>query len=478
LLFNDPVFLFLFLPVVLIGYYIACSYRLQRVAIWWLLVASVAFYVYDDVGRLMPLIAGSIALNHVAGTLLRRKRSAVILAAGVGANLVLLGYFKYAQFFAENVAALAGRGAPTLAIVLPIGISFYTFTQIAFVVDVYRGHAGRYRLSDYALFVTIFPHLVAGPILRHNETVPQFERAGDGTVDPALMASGWAWFALGLGKKVLFADSLAPYADALFSAADRGAVLSSPEAWLGTLAYSLQLYFDFSGYSDMAIGLALMIGFAFPLNFNSPYKAASLIDFWRRWHMTLSSFLRDYLYIPLGGNRRGELRRYVNLMVTMVLGGLWHGASWNFILWGAMHGAGLALNYAWRAAAGRWGVIVHSPLGRIVTMAFVVLAWVPFRAESIPSAMRVWDAMIAFRTGGSLFPAGDMAPYAWVGLLGLIALAAPNTQEILGKAAERSPWRGFEWRPSLPWAVAVGVVFGLAISRTLSQPTTFLYFRF
>ena len=477
MLFNDPVFLFLFLPVVLTGYYIACVYRVQRVAILWLLLASVAFYVYDDVTRLLPLILGSIAFNYLAGALLQQTRSPTTLAIGIGGNLVLLGYFKYAQFFADNVAAVAGVAAPALGIVLPIGISFYTFTQIAFLADVYRGHAGRYRLSDYALFVTIFPHLVAGPILRHNETVPQFERAGEGGVDPALMASGWAWFALGLGKKVLFADSLAPYADAVFKAADSGAALSLPEAWLGTLAYSLQLYFDFSGYSDMAIGLALMLGITFPLNFDSPYKATSLIDFWRRWHMTLSSFLRDYLYIPLGGNRRGRLRRYINLMITMVLGGLWHGASWNFMLWGAMHGAGLAINNAARSAAGDRGLTMPSVLARVVTLGFVVLAWVPFRAESIPSAMRVWNAMFGLRFGESIV-AGEVVPYAWVGVLGLIALIAPNTQEILGGGREPRSWRGLEWRPSLPWALAVGGVFGLAIARTLSQPTTFLYFRF
>src|SRR5688500_10702794 len=194
--------------------------------------------------------------------------------------------------------------------------------------------------------------------------------------------------------------------------------------------------------------------------------------------MTLSSFLRDYLYIPLGGNRRGELRRYVNLMITMVLGGLWHGASWNFMVWGAMHGVGLALNTAYRAAVGGRGITVPSAFGRIITVGFVVLAWVPFRADSMPSAMRVWEAMFTFRSGGSLFRAGDVTPFVWVGVLGLIALAAPNTQEILGGARDRMQWRRLEWRPSLPWAVAVGVVFGLAIARTLSQPTTFLYFRF
>ena len=243
MLFNDPVFLFLYLPVVPAGYYI----------VLWLLVASLAFYVYDDLRRLLPLILGSIGFNYLAGTLLWRKRSAALLAAGIGANLLLLGYFKYAQFFADNLAALAGVAPPALAIVLPIGISFYTFTQIAFLVDVYRGHASRYRLSDYALFVTIFPHLVAGPILRHNETVPQFERAGDGAIDPALIGVGLGVVRPRPRQNGAVCRQPRRYADAVFAAADNGAALSSPEAWLGALAYSLQLYFAFSGYSDMAI---------------------------------------------------------------------------------------------------------------------------------------------------------------------------------------------------------------------------------
>jgi alginate O-acetyltransferase complex protein AlgI len=489
LLFNDPVFLFVYLPIVLAGYYAATRYRRPRLAIWWMLLASIVFYVYDDVARLLPLITGSVVFNYVVGALLRRRRSAPILAIGIAANLILLGYFKYAQFLVETVAAIAGLGAPTLAIVLPIGISFYTFTQIAFLVDVYRGHATGYRPVDYALFVTFFPHLVAGPILRHNETVPQFERAARQPVDSARIAAGWAWFSLGLAKKALLADGIAPYADAVFSAADRGEIIASSDAWIGTLAYSLQLYFDFSGYSDMAIGLAMISGIAFPLNFNSPYKATSLIDFWRRWHMTLSSLLRDYLYIPLGGNRRGEIRRHVNLMITMVLGGLWHGASWNFVVWGALHGAGLVVNNTCRTMLGGRGITVPARAGHIATLGFVVLAWVPFRSETMASAVRVWEGLFAFRFDGSVpglperlngvpLTGGHGVAYAWLAFVGLIALAAPNTQEILGGDRGWPAWWRIQWQPTPRWAVALGVLFGLAIARTLSQPTSFLYFRF
>lgn len=476
MLFNDPVFLFVFLPIVLAGYYLASLLRLQRSAIVWMLLASVVFYAYDDARRLLPLIAGSIGFNYAVGAMLSRRRSPWVLAAGVAGNLILLGYFKYAQLLADSIASMAGVAGPTLGIVLPIGISFYTFTQIAFLVDVYRGHRAGYRLVDYALFVTFFPHLVAGPILRHNETVPQLERVGSGMIDRGQIAAGWAWLSLGLAKKVLLADSIAPYANTVFDAADAGQAIASTDAWIGTLAYSLQLYFDFSGYSDMAIGLALMAGIVFPLNFDSPYKAASLAEFWRRWHMTLSSFLRDYLYVPLGGNRRGPARRYVNLMITMVLGGLWHGASWNFAVWGAMHGAGLVVNHGCRSALARLGLTMPMRVGHLATLAFVVLAWVPFRAESMQSAARVWQALFAFSLADPRLLPGVAA--IWVGVLLSIALFAPNTQQILGRPGEPLSPPRTRWASTLPWAVATGAVLGLAVARTLSQPSTFLYFRF
>ena len=493
MLFVDPVFLFVYLPVVLAGNYLACRAGYARAAVWWTLLASVAFYIYDDAPRLLPLIAGSIAFNYAIGTLLRTRRSRLVVATGVGGNLLLLGYFKYAGFVAENVAALAGLGEPTLAIALPIGISFFTFTQIAFLVDVYRGHTARYRVADYALFVTFFPHLVAGPILRHHETVPQLERMGLSPTAAATVALGWAWFAFGLAKKVLLADGIAPYADAVFGAVEQGAAIGSIDGWLGAAAYALQLYFDFSGYSDMAIGLALMFGIAFPLNFDSPYKAASLVDFWRRWHMTLSAFLRDYLYIPLGGNRRGGLRRLVNVMITMVLGGLWHGASWNFAIWGALHGVGLICNHAARLALPQPAGRIRHYAGRAATLLFVVAAWVPFRADSLATAARLWRAMFVWQDD-VLVLAGASVAAAWVVTLGAIVLAAPNTQEMLGVPARERDGRaepgtthaaaGFEarglleWRLTPQWAVALGLLGGAAIARAMLQPTSFLYFRF
>ena len=493
MLFVDPVFLFVYLPLVLAGYYLACRARRPRAAVWWSLLASIAFYIYDDAARLLPLIAGSIAFNYAVGTLLRSHPSRLVLATGVGGNLLLLGYFKYAGFVAENVAALAGLGEPTLAIALPIGISFFTFTQIAFLVDVYRRRAARYRVADYALFVTFFPHLVAGPILRHHETVPQLARMGLAPTASATVARGWAWFAFGVAKKVLLADGIAPYADAVFDGVEQGARLGTLDAWIGTVAYGLQLYFDFSGYSDMAIGLALIFGVAFPLNFDSPYKAASLIDFWRRWHMTLSAFLRDYLYVPLGGNRRGGLRRYANVMITMVLGGLWHGASWNFAIWGAMHGVGLVFNHAARLVLPHGDGATGRYAGRLATLLFVVVAWVPFRAESLDTALRVWAAMFVWR--GDVTILAGAAAAAWIVILGTIALVAPNTQQMLGVPSADAPPADaddavrtevgalqarsqLEWRLTPGWALALGVLCGAAIARAMLQPTSFLYFRF
>ena len=475
--FNDPVFLFVYLPIVLAGYYLLSRARLHRPSIAWLLAASILFYIYDDARRLLPLIATSIAFNVIVGRRLVRTRSRAAVVVGVGGNLLLLGYFKYAQFLADSVAMAAGSSAPALAIALPIGISFYTFTQIAFLVDAYRGRAARYRLLDYALFVTIFPHLVAGPILRHDDTVPQLEQSGKQSVPMPGVVSGWAWFSFGFAKKVLLADSLAPYADGLFDAAARGDVVSAADAWGGTVAYALQLYFDFSGYSDMAIGLALMLGIRFPMNFDSPYKAASLADFWRRWHITLSTFLRDYLYIPLGGNRRGTARRYVNLLITMVLGGLWHGAAWTFVVWGALHGIGLVLNHAWVAMTRGASWRLPRAAGRSLTLLFVLCAWVPFRAESMDAAVHVWSAMFAGPAGVAL-PNLGVGALGWIALLAAIALAAPNTQQILGPVdgGAESPPR--IWTPTLRWGVATGLLFGVAVSRTFSEPTTFLYFRF
>ena len=345
MLFNSYQFIFLFLPVVLLGYFLLAS--IGNVApVIWLALASLAFYSLSN-WQFVLLLLASIAFNYAIGLLLVSTRPVrvprfAILTIGVAVDLVTLGYFKYAGFLAANLNAIFATGL-TLDVLLPVGISFYTFTQIAFLVDAYRGHVAHYALPPYALCVTYFPHLIAGPILHHGDMIPQFERAEAKRPDPHLILCGVIIFAIGLFKKTCLADDIQPLVLLAF-----GPNASTfDQAWISALAYTFQLYFDFSGYSDMAIGISLMFGIFLPVNFNSPYKATSIIDFWRRWHMTLSQFLRDYLYIPLGGNRRGPVLRYVNLAITMVLGGLWHGAAWTFVVWGALHGAYLCINHAW-----------------------------------------------------------------------------------------------------------------------------------
>src|SRR6201994_1623749 len=325
MLFNSYPFIFLFLPIALFGYF--ALGRIGNLApVIWLALASLAFYAVSN-WAFVALLLGSIAFNYLVGWLLiayrlRRGVRFAVLTAGAG-DLLVLGYFKYAGFLAANLNALFSTGF-SVNVLLPVGISFYTFTQIAFLVDAYRGNVAHYALPHYALFVSYFPHLIAGPILHHKDMIPQFERPATKRPDAHLIMCGLMIFGIGLFKKTGLADGIQPLVATAFGIGNP----SFDQAWIGALAYTFQLYFDFSGYCDMAIGISLMFGIFLPLNFNSPYKATSIIDFWRRWHMTLSRFLRDYLYIPLGGNRRGTAMRYVNLMATMALGGLWHGAAW------------------------------------------------------------------------------------------------------------------------------------------------------
>jgi D-alanyl-lipoteichoic acid acyltransferase DltB (MBOAT superfamily) len=288
---------------------------------------------------------------------------------------------------------------------------------------------------------------------------------------------GLAWFSAGLFKKVMLADSIATYVEAPMKAADGGSVTFG-DAWIGVISYTLQIYFDFSAYSDMAIGLALMMGVTFPLNFDSPYKAASLIDFWRRWHMTLSRFLRDYLYFSLGGNRKGPFRRHLNLMITMVLGGLWHGATWNFVVWGAIHGVGLLLNHLWRDISQRMGFTLPNPIGWALTILIVIFAWVPFRADTLNASVALWQSMLGLH--GFAGPSAGIqgSTIAWIVGLSAIALFAPNTQEIFALDWRAVSKTRLRWRPSASWAIVVGCLFGVAAAGMLTKPTVFLYFRF
>ncbi len=375
--------------------------------------------------------------------------------------VVLFGYF-----------ALGRRSH----ILLPVGISFYSFTQIAFLVDAYRGNVARYALPHYALFVTYFPHLIAGPILHHKDIIPQFERADAKRPDPHLILCGLIIFGIGLFKKTGLADGIQP----LVALAFGQATPSFDQAWIGALAYTFQLYFDFSAYSDMAIGMSLMFGIFLPLNFNSPYKATSIIEFWRRWHMTPSQFLRDYLYIPLGGNRRGRVLRYLNLMITMLLGGLWHGAAWTFVAWGALHGAYLCINHAWSYFAPKPGLRL-APLARlagfVLTFLAVVVAWVFFRADSMAQALSILSKMAD--PTRIVFGGAEIAKAALIALYAVIAWFLLNTQEIMAyDHRNRTVGEHLRAVPMRPWflyASAAALAFGIL---GIQQHSEFIYFRF
>lgn len=351
-----------------------------------------------------------------------------MLITGVSINLLLLGYFKYANFFVNNINEFFETGFHLENILLPLAISFFTFQQITYLVDSYKGKGKEYGFNNYCLFVTFFPQLIAGPIVHHREIMPQFENRDLYSLKTRNLSIGMTIFMLGLFKKVVLADSMAVPANEVFQAAENGVELTIFEAWVGALAYTFQLYFDFSGYSDMAIGLARMFGIILPINFYSPYKANNIIEFWRRWHITLSRFLRDYLYIPLGGNRKGELRRYSNLMLTMILGGLWHGAAWTFVWWGCLHGFYLCINHLWirvKAKICDQHLKAAFPArcgGRILTFAAVVIAWALFRAESREGIDTMYAAM--FGLNGISLP--DYLAVYLQSIAGFISLPAVN----------------------------------------------------
>jgi alginate O-acetyltransferase complex protein AlgI len=477
MLFNSPLFLFGFLPVVLAGFFLIGRYAPPWLAASWLVAASLVFYSWDNPGRLAPLIIASAIFNYSQGLLLSRMRNPLLLTFAIAVNFCLLGYFKYAGFITVNLAAL-GIPVGIEHVALPIGISFYTFTQLAFLVDTYRGDAREYNFVHYFLFVTYYPHLIAGPILHHKEMMPQFAHPGTYRLNPHHLALGLSLFGAGLFKKVVFADNLSGYADLVFQTAGNGIAMSVGQAWLGALSYTLQLYFDFSGYSDMAIGLACMMGIIFPLNFFSPYKATSIIEFWRCWHMTLSRFLRDYVYFSLGGNRKGSALRYTNLLVTMLIGGLWHGASWNFVFWGGLHGIALTLNHFWRNLAAKLRFSTPPIVGRVATLLVVIFAWVPFRAPTLSASFSIWRDMLGAGAPSAIL---DTSPWNWILVIGLsgVALFLPNTaQMFLELDKDRRISSLTARRPGWAWAAFTGAATGIAIASSFTHPSAFLYFRF
>jgi D-alanyl-lipoteichoic acid acyltransferase DltB (MBOAT superfamily) len=508
MLFNSYAFILGFLPVALLLFHGLRRAGLARSSIGLLALLSLVFYGWWNPIYLLLIVPLMLVNFALAACIVpqdgRRPRGAkLLLVLGILLNLTALGYFKYANFFVDNLNAVGGLHLLLGRVVLPIGISFFTFQKIAFLVDAYRDRIDRLNFIDYVLFVTFFPQLIAGPIVHHSEVMRQFrDRA---PVAGHTIALGVTIFTIGLAKKVLLADTAALYASPLFDAVAAGARPNALAAWGSALAYTAQLYFDFSGYSDMAIGGGLLFGIRLPVNFASPYKADSIIDFWHRWHITLSRFLREYLYVPLGGNRKGQSRRYVNLMITMLLGGFWHGAGWTFVVWGALHGLYLVVNHLWRALRGHLdggpgtSTALGRHLGQGITFVAVVVAWVFFRSEDMGTAVRMLRAMAG--SNGLGLPA-SMANL-WLGLpgargpvdsaaallvsAGLLAIAwfAPNTQELTGyvgpegaqaaQQAHRPP--AVRWQPSAGWAVAVGCLFGIALM-LLSKVSEFIYFQF
>ncbi|MEP4380484.1 MAG: MBOAT family protein [Alphaproteobacteria bacterium] len=492
MLFNSYLFIFVFLPIVLAGAVLLSRIARRDALLVWLLLSSFVFYAHWNANFLILLI-GSIVINYVLAQRIRAAGSTRVggrlLLLGIAGNLATIAYFKYANFFLENVSQVTGSAFEWTRIVLPIAISFFTFQQIAYLVDSRRGQVQPHRFIEYALFVAFFPQLIAGPIVHHSEMLGQLKRLAGPRA--ANIAIGATIFVIGLSKKVLIADPLGSFGGPVFAAADAGAPISFLAAWAGALSFTFQLYFDFSGYSDMAIGLARLFGVRLPLNFASPYKATSIIEFWRTWHITLSRFLRDYLYFPLGGNRRGPARRYINLLITMLLGGLWHGAGWGFILWGGLHGIFLIVNHAWRKLRG--GRSVETAYGRLACWALsflaVIFAWVFFRADTTDGAFTIVTAMIAVDTATSL--ATDGLTFGWeqagyLGVAAVIALGLPNTQELMSKYRPALNFNRYatgpallalRWRPSLVWGLAFVATLVLGIF-AIAEPTEFLYFEF
>ncbi len=511
MLFNSYIFILLFLPLTVIAFYWLKKYGSYTLSIVLLVFASFAFYSWWNPAYLL-LILGSIMCNYALGTVLTnhdifQAKRRWLLALGVSCNLLVLCYYKYLLFFVGIISTLVDKPVSVEEIILPLAISFFTFQQIAYLVDAYRGESKHYGFLNYCLFVTFFPQLIAGPIVHHKEMMPQFVKNRNQSLALQNIAIGSIIFTIGLFKKVIIADSVAEISTPLFTVVDQGGELTLIEAWLAALSYTLQLYFDFSGYADMAVGAARLFGITLPANFDSPYKSASIIDFWRRWHITLSRFLRDYLYIALGGNRHGEIRRFQNLFITMLLGGLWHGAGWTFVVWGALHGFYLVVNHLWRKLAKEWQIVnarIYRFASHFLTLICVIIGWVFFRAETLTGAVSILKGMVGLN--GIVFPSKylgrwgenavwmqdwgvqfyDMNFFTSLGDLWLlialivVTMTFPNTYQLLFKYKPVLEPVG-ESRWVIPLEKTSGIVCGLVLLYCLlsmNKTSEFLYFQF
>lgn len=486
MLFNSFEFIFFFLPFTFLVYFFLLHRRLLIGSKSFLVFASLFFYSWWDIAYL-PLILTSMLFNYAIGNSLNENFSKVqlhkktLLVLGIFFNLGLLGFFKYMDFFIENFNALINADISLMHLALPLAISFFTFQQIAYLVDSYQGETNEYDFLNYALFVTFFPQLIAGPIVHHKEMMPQFASRWNMVMRYKNVAAGLFVFSLGLFKKVAIADSFAVWATQGF---DHSATLNMLEAWATSLSYTFQLYFDFSGYTDMAIGAALLFNIRLPVNFNSPYKARNIQDFWRRWHITLSRFLRDYIYIPLGGSYHGNVRTYENLMMTFLLGGLWHGAGWTFVFWGFLHGMASVVFHFWKNLA----LPMNGIIAWFITFNFINISWVFFRAKEWDDAIKVLKGMVGisglvlppffekklaflrefgFEFGGyATHIKGDFYTFVWIffGLFSVLALKNSNELQ-------------HSFKPTFYTLTLLLFIFLYSVSM-LHNVSEFLYFNF
>lgn len=534
MLFNSYEFVLIFLPITCLGFQLLAKNLSRRPAIMWLTAASLVFYGYWNPPYLFLLIL-SIGINYIIGKSLAnycskndKAKGKLLLFSGITFNLGLIAYYKYFNFFLDNVNSLVDTNFSAGNIFLPLGISFYTFQQISYLIDSLEGETKHYKFLDYCLFVTFFPQLIAGPIVTHQEMMPQFSSRPQSRVNQENLAIGLTIFSIGLFKKVILADQIALYSTPVFQAASQGVSLTIAEAWIGALAYTMQIYFDFSGYSDMAIGAARMFGIQLPLNFNSPYKAVNIIDFWGRWHITLTRFLTRYLYNPivLNFSRKrvqqgkslikkgvGSLDAFLQLVaiptiITMFLAGLWHGAGWQYIIFGLLHGCYLAINHGWHMFLRTQGRFSKSPswlakrAGQVITFLSVVIAMVFFRATNVPDALTILSSMVgkngvSFADGtiflNNIFP-DPRTGVLWLIILMAVAFCFPNTQQWMSHfnpalnfqsthKIERSPkwltslWVNLEWKPTIVWAGLTGFI-GVTAFLGLGRISEFIYFQF
>ncbi len=461
MLFNSFEFIFLFLPIVAVIYFTLNRYRMTVASRCFLLSASLFFYSWWNIAYL-PLLLMSMAFNYSLGTALCnaavRINKKALLIFGISANLAALGYYKYTDFLITNVNTVLHTEVAPLNLALPLAISFFTFQQIAYLVDSYKRETHEYNFMNYAVFVSFFPQLIAGPIVHHKEMMPQFSMPRNLALNYNHILIGLFLFALGLTKKIVIADSFAIWANYGFNEAES---LSTIDAWITSLSYSFQLYFDFSGYCDMAMGAALIFNIKLPFNFNSPYKALNIQQFWRQWHITLSRFLRDYIYVPLGGNRNGRNSTSINIIITFALGGLWHGAGWGFLIWGLMHGLALSILHYWSLL----NIRMHKALAWFITFNFVNIGWIFFRAEDVDRAMKILKSM--FAPLPNLYSLNLVALSA-IAIAFVIVLALPNTNKIRDK-------KSISWFEIL----LVSSLFFLAITTFIVRRSSeFLYFQF